>query len=1001
MNENEKRIWDEAIEQLDDKYINEASETMKKRMTEPTELTEIIIDRTEIRKSSPFATAMKIMLASAAGLTLIFGGILLVGLTKPISTQPAATTTTEFKATVDDYITGENEQEVDFDGYSITMDYVTSEAHDQNLEKSVTLYSSVDNKITSELNISVIVQEVGEVKPEIRGYKFVGYDIIALVLPRKNEGVTYDTYIFRCTPESIEYVYAANEDIEYVPLVISSKEAGIGISYDSNSFCYYDETYHYYRLDYDIDERFTYVTPYDDVPYTSDSGVLLTSGLKFYQNEDIFYSLFGYEWEVAFNGQGSFTPTYPNIAENDEGWFLKETIGGEVSLYFIPKRDTDTMYTYNPFAEEVRKCDYYNAYKKVEKTEEVIDLNQYYEKGVTELFDNYCVTLSQSENNTAEFTLRDKSDNALLTYDTSIETDYPYNLKPKISTHKVADNNLLVFYNPKVSDGDRYYEMYFFRCTKNNIVQFREKADNGGYVATGNDYCYIKPIDGQSRIEIANYKRTRYANIDFNDMVMCDFKLTPLDNSEKALELTYEFAEKDKDREIFEKVFYGGWEGVNVQDSIIFAYYGDASFAERGDYTRNTAETKDGWIMHGMSGGAGQVHYISKDDPDTMYQYIDIGNEIPMERDYWNVFKRVESPYDGTMDTLICDVGEGLSVRGVKRFADESGYDIFATPDEVTDNNGLKWVRCTDHEEYGSGDVWLKYYDDTNITYSLLYISQDENRRIEDLEFNAEKIGGKWVITSILSEEDFYSYFSGDETINLSTLDKHNSSEIYETVFYGSWTPISTNFGGATEFSYYGDGSRHFWVKYDQVIGETENCYIMTGISGGVGVAFVVPKSNKKEMYFYEISNSTIEKSKYDCVYHRNTYSDYYNESVFYNNGKMLSDMKLTWRGTVKLAEETGYNILSTPDEVTDDSGTGWKRFGRLDYPDAAGQIYLESCEERQVVYSLLYCNTDYDISGNDLPPDEALAYLTFTAIKGQNDIWSITNVVKSEHKLS
>lgn len=133
----------------------------------------------------------------------------------------------------------------------------------------------------------------------------------------------------------------------------------------------------------------------------------------------------------------------------------------------------------------------------------------------------------------------------------------------------------------------------------------------------------------------------------------------------------------------------------------------------------------------------------------------------------------------------------------------------------------------------------------------------------------------------------------------------------------------------------------------------------MTGIAGGAGIAHVIFKDNKNVMYSCEYGSQQLDKSELGQGYNRKSGSEYY------RGGELKTDSTLTVRGTMKLAELTGYDILSMPYNVTDDSGKSRSK-EYFSVTRSMGDIKLISYSENSVVYSLLYHDGAY-ISKDDI----------------------------------
>lgn len=783
MNENNEKLWDEVIGEIDEKYIAETAETLSKHSGKITELTEIIVNKPEENKKSHIFSIAKIALASAAGLGLIIGAGVLFrdgGLieTTPSSTQSSETDTTQTSPEEN----SENMLTAEFAGYRVCMSY------NENISP-VKLQVLKDNEIKAEIQLDAAVEVVGEISPNIQGLHMLTQDVVAVKMPHENNGIEYDIYFFRTTAEGIEPLILKGE--EKSQLILTVNEHSITCSVNEDDFMVDTGTKTNYNVQYQAETKDFRVTPYKRTPYADDETVVNIESLQFSENTEAFENNFYYKWESNYKQYLTVTPTSAHIAETDEGWFLYEVIGGEPMLYFVSKNNSEIMYAYPYVTSEFRMCDYYEVYdfKCLVEDEDEFDMYSVYEQGKTEFFEDFYVSLvTGDENRIVIDVLREGK--LLYSYDTGEIRQIPpieQNVEAKIYTHISDGNNIIALYTPVEDnvtfndeklfydiDAANYvkYKVSLYTCTEEEITPFlNEDGEAFTTIVPLNYYSYTDNNNPIICFKVNGYtlkQIKRYYSLDFAAGTAKKLELSPMDkNIESVFTEEPVYSENSK---IFEDVFYGKWELMfndftGGMEELNFTYYGDSSFESWGCYTREIAETKDGWYMRGINGGEGIIHFISKDDPDTVYSYADDGfvNVQPEESatseslnlrrkcDYINVYRRTDSPDSyKDKDVIICNTEDGLTYRGIMKLKELTGFDLNSKPSEVTDGSGITWTQYYNMGDLGTGQTHLLYYDNKKIVYTGLYtanvmVDGFYEEWIDNLVFTAEKSDGAWI----------------------------------------------------------------------------------------------------------------------------------------------------------------------------------------------------------------------------------------------------------------
>ncbi len=569
---------------------------------------------------------------------------------------------------------------------------------------------------------------------------------------------------------------------------------------------------------------------------------------------------------------------------------------------------------------------------------------------------------------------------------------------PEIKACDFFDADVLVLFVPQKSEnGGIDYRLQFLKFYENTVstITTEDKTD----ILADNYYYFTYDYDMNAfRIKYGG-KTTSYL-IDATNDIVKKTELFPLDSDNTPSEpkgLSY-----NRGTQVFEDVFYGLWEctyggtaetDITEELDIKFSYYGDVSFESWSNYDSAVAEDENGWYISGISGGECVLHYISKDDPETMYSLPCAIEPSWPKSEYFKVYKKV---FGG--NNFIIEEGS-LTSRGVTKFEEQTGFNISDMGDVVTDDNGKQWQSWYNLGAYGTGRVILDPFDpyEDKMSYSLLYcdanfdtVNYQENEEppVSYLTFKAEKINGKWEVTSILPNPDI-PVTEDVDIINPDELEFSFNTDIFERIFYGRWVN-ENHYQKEFKFTYTGDSSTEYFSRYTDFIAEDERGWYMNGIAGGLGTLMFVPKDNTNIMYYYSDLGGSVSIDDYNGIFYKETY---YEETEIHNG------CSLSARGIDRINELTGYHIGTTPDQVVDKNGKKWQKWSDRERM-SSGKTYLKTYSEDMIEYSLLYGDGEFDLPSFDISEGyPEICYLSFKAEKNDGQ-WQITEISEFDEKL-
>lgn len=572
--------------------------------------------------------------------------------------------------------------------------------------------------------------------------------------------------------------------------------------------------------------------------------------------------------------------------------------------------------------------------------------------------------------------------------------------EPKITACDFFSGSVLVLFIPqKAEAGGIDYRLQLIRFNENTAYTITT-SDNSDILADNNFY-FTYDYDMEAFRVRHNGKTTSY-KIDIANDTVIKTELFPLDNDNTPSEP--EGLEFSRGTQIFEDVFYGLWEctygGTADTDrteelDLKFSYYGDASFGSWGNYDSRIAEDENGWYISGINGGEGVLHYVPKDDPKTMYCLPCAIEPSWPKSEYFKVYKKVVGGNNFVIE------GGSLTYRGVWKFEEQTGLNIADMGDVVTDDSGKQWQSWYNLGKYGTGQIILNPYNpaDNRISWSLLYCdaefdtinyqATDEEPPVSYLTFTADKINGKWEVTSIVPTPEI-PVTEDTNVLNISDLRMlSNNSEIFEDIFYGRWTNQNHHML-EFEFAYTGDASAEYSSRYTDYVSEDAQGWYMTGTAGGLGTLMFVPRDNPEIMYYYNDFGETVNMNDYNGIFYKEP-TEYTTEI---SNGCSLSK-----RGIDRIHELIGYHIGLTPQEVVDKNGKKWQKWYDREKMNE-GKTYLKKYSENEIEYSLLYGDGEFDLPSFDTSEGyPEICYLSFRAEK-INGEWQITEISRYDERL-
>lgn len=315
---------------------------------------------------------------------------------------------------------------------------------------------------------------------------------------------------------------------------------------------------------------------------------------------------------------------------------------------------------------------------------------------------------------------------------------------------------------------------------------------------------------------------------------------------------------------IYEEVFFGEWESeVRIDDTMVCSY-SEEIWGTSLPYAGN-----DGYYMGRFNGGAFEMFFIPRDDMDSMYHYSEgvflsdnSGGSITQKRDYSQKFVRTSKQFDKELHDMMT-----LSwAFGRAKLFDYAGgnfgdlfCDIEFSEDFVIDKNGVSW-RSGIYQGYaasGNFDPVLVSLGEDRIIISQTYYlpiptdygyseydydSTFENGKLKNFIYTFTKQDGVW--TCEISD-------AGESVDIIISFDMDMS--IFPN-FFGVWS----NGEASYTLDYYRDFCEDY-ISWITGFAETDSMWLMKVHRVDMGRSDIIPVSSGDVLF-------AIEKSDPDTV---------------------------------------------------------------------------------------------------------------------------------------
>lgn len=267
---------------------------------------------------------------------------------------------------------------------------------------------------------------------------------------------------------------------------------------------------------------------------------------------------------------------------------------------------------------------------------------------------------------------------------------------------------------------------------------------------------------------------------------------TELIDVEGLREADYDIYNVSDRVQIIEDVFYGEWESYNGETFMMT--YTEDSINAGWSWINYAVEKEDGWYLMATSGGCGQLYFISKDEPETIYYYMDVGGLTIPKNSYAVVYK-LKSRGNKEISTGV------ISTIGMDKLEAMYGVDIWTIAPDTLEFDGENYDCGNASKLVGYGDVYLNELptEDKIVFYRRYSKASAYNSEFDEIRpvmryftFTVEKIGGEWAITDTASfvpldtsgSEYDVEYFHDRDGMYIAAatlleMDSHNETELY------------------------------------------------------------------------------------------------------------------------------------------------------------------------------------------------------------------------------
>ncbi|MBQ7834273.1 MAG: hypothetical protein IJ385_00670 [Ruminiclostridium sp.] len=412
MNESRKRLWDNAIEKIDDKYINETAETLKKHSGKEIQLTEIIVEKPAEDKNEAFRRALKITFSVAAAFTVVIGGgvalrTLDLRENRPLSSDtttcaPEITTDPTLVTTAVDSSANATETTPSFiqmKGEVVDSVWVFDSAQyelqlTEKPDGTLTVYGVRSNNVLFEYDTGLDSVTIGETSSAIGVYRYSSGNIVKITTPmqKENGGIEYQIRLYQAygdgiTPLKQEYdAFDENTPTYHTDsFIITSDKPYINADTQNNTFRV--QTADHEMTSYTIDFRSNTVK--QEQLFAMDGEMsrvicVINTDYEFEYDPNVFENVLYGKWESVYNGDpdGLYFSYYGSSEsgatyEAEDGWYIYNVFGGEVELWYIPKSDPTHLYVYGGGIADPENCsaknEYLAIYERITKAEYIAD----------------------------------------------------------------------------------------------------------------------------------------------------------------------------------------------------------------------------------------------------------------------------------------------------------------------------------------------------------------------------------------------------------------------------------------------------------------------------------------------------------------------------------------------------------------------------------------------------------------------------------------------------
>ena len=340
------------------------------------------------------------------------------------------------------------------------------------------------------------------------------------------------------------------------------------------------------------------------------------------------------------------------------------------------------------------------------------------------------------------------------------------------------------------------------------------------------------------------------------------------------------------DWEIFNAYFSKKWAPEGSDDYFVWSLFSDNYNPTHG-MPLACYEDEAGYYVYGMDMASPCGYYINKTDLNRMYFYEFLNTE-EVDGEFVHNVKRSEYAlcYEYQDDSNAGDVPVGvLSKTGLRRFLDLMGEDFESFYFDVTNNDyvepdGTVWYRDL-HDWVGWGNIIVNSFTDDHAEVAARYFDEENDRKVQNgdtdlieqyILFSLRKLDGQWTLESaVLCDElgepleDTFTheltenYDDYDVTLRYNLVDIQDETEVQDIELFCTTSDgktISARFSNMMTSGAPNDGT--FTIPVGTVI-ETQRLELS---DGDLFIAYVPVRTDGQLRYFssiYTCSDSELE----------------------------------------------------------------------------------------------------------------------------------------------